>query len=276
MTIDNVKNMPDLPHTDDVGIITDNFVTYYGQLYCDKPVNMPNLDRMIGNLTLKLDEEDASVLGAPINMNKVREVLKKVPRAKPPGTDSLPYKIYRALRGPAAIAIAKIANLVTDMESQPDSWMDISVAVLPKEEDSYSTHKFRPISLLNNDYKIVMRVWANRMGPILSKRIGHHQRGFIPSQDGRENIINVQLLIDLINAQNEEGAVIFLDQEMTFDMVSFTAINQIFEKLEWPSRFQSLMHTVYKKDHVKAKIRVNGKLSDKACHIKRVLFPDTC
>ena len=74
------------------------------------------------------------------------------------------------------------------MEAQPDSWLDISVAVLPKEEDSYSTHKFCPISLLNNDYKIVMRVWANRMGPILSKWIGHHQLGFIPTQDGRENI----------------------------------------------------------------------------------------
>ena len=50
-------------------------------------------------------------------------------------------------------------------------------------------------------------------------------------------------------------------------MVSFTAINQIFKKLEWPTRCRSLVHTVYKKDQVKAKIRVNGKLSDKACHI---------
>ena len=56
------------------------------------------------------------------------------------------------------MAIAKIANLVTDLEKQPDSWLDINVAVLPREEDSYSTHKFRPMSLLNNDYKIVMRV----------------------------------------------------------------------------------------------------------------------
>ena len=67
------------------------------------------------------------------------------------------------------MAIAKIANLVTDLEKQPDSWLDIDVAVLPKEEDSYSTHKFQPISLLNNDYKIVMRVWANRMGLSLRK-----------------------------------------------------------------------------------------------------------
>ena len=91
-------------------------------------------------------------------MNEVREVLRNVPRGKTPGPDLLPYEIYRALPGLAATAIAKIANLVTEMESQPDSWLDISVAVLPKEEDSYSTHKFCPISLLNNDYKIVMRV----------------------------------------------------------------------------------------------------------------------
>ena len=30
MTIDNVKNMPNLSHTDNVGIIMDNFVSYYG------------------------------------------------------------------------------------------------------------------------------------------------------------------------------------------------------------------------------------------------------
>jgi hypothetical protein len=40
--------------------------------------------------------------------------------------------------------------------------------------------------------------------------IGEHQQGFIPGRDGRENIINVQLIIDLINAKNEEGAMVFL------------------------------------------------------------------
>ena len=97
---------------------------------------------MIDNLTLKLDEIDAATLGTPITMNKVREVLGKVTRAKTPGPDALPYEIYRTLLGPAAMAIAKIANLVTDLETQPDSWLDINVAFLPKEEDSYSTHKF--------------------------------------------------------------------------------------------------------------------------------------
>ena len=51
MTITNVKNMPDLPRTDNVGTIMGNFVSYYGELYCDRPVDMLTLDRMICNLT---------------------------------------------------------------------------------------------------------------------------------------------------------------------------------------------------------------------------------
>ena len=121
MTIDTVKNVADLPCTDDMGIIMDNFVKHYGELYCDKPVNTHVLNRMIDNLTLRLDKEDAATLGAPISMNKVREVLDNVPRAKTPGPDSLPFKIYRALPGPAALAIAKKTNLTTDLKSQPDT-----------------------------------------------------------------------------------------------------------------------------------------------------------
>ena len=98
MTIDNVKDKPDLPRTDDVGTIMENFVSYYGELYRDKPVNIPTLDGMIDNLTLKLDEADMASLEVPIGTNEVREVLGKVPKAKSPGPDALPYEIYRALR----------------------------------------------------------------------------------------------------------------------------------------------------------------------------------
>jgi hypothetical protein len=56
------------------------------------------------------------------------------------------------------------------------SWAQILVSVLPKEEDSYSMHKSHPISLFNTDYKMVMRVWANRLGPILATTKGFHPR----------------------------------------------------------------------------------------------------
>jgi hypothetical protein len=108
---------------------------------------------------------------------------------------------------------------------------------------------------------MVIRVWANRLGPILAKKIGHHQRGFIPGRDGRENIINVQIIIDLINAHQENRAVAFLDQEKAFDMVSFTTINTVFTKLNWLERFRALLSTVYYSNKIRAKVKANGTTS---------------
>jgi hypothetical protein len=105
-----------------------------------------------------------------------------------------------------------------------------------------------------------MRVWANRLGPILANKIGH-QRGFIPGRDGRENIINVQMIIDLLNARNEEGAVAFLDQERAFDIVSFTTINTVFTKLNRPDRFRAVLQTTYHKNHIRARVKANGIIS---------------
>jgi hypothetical protein len=137
----------------------------------------------------------------------------------------------------------------------------IVIAVLPKEADLYSMHKFCPISLLNITYKLVMSVWANRLGPILARKISHHQRGFIPGRDGRENIVNVQMVIDMINAKNEEGAVAFLDQEKAGNMGSFTTINAIFAKLNWPERFRAVLSRTYWNKHIWAKVKANGSTS---------------
>jgi hypothetical protein len=93
-------------------------------------------------------------------------------------------RVHKEVPKEAVEALMGIGNLVPKLKAQPASWLQITILVLPKEADSYTTHKFCLISLLNTDYKIVMRVWANRLGPILARKIGHHQRGFILGRDG--------------------------------------------------------------------------------------------
>jgi hypothetical protein len=59
-----------------------------------------------------------------------------------------------------------------------------------------------------------------------------------------------QMIIDLINAKNEKGAIAFLDQEKAFNMVSFTTINSVFTKLNWPDRFRAILQTTYCKNRI--------------------------
>ena len=159
----------------------------------------------------------------PIKPAEVKRAIVGSPNNKSPGSDTLPYECWKINPTATAQLVSTIGNMVADKASQPDSWREIIISALNKVEDPYSTHLYRPISLLNTDYKTVMRCWANRLGPILADKIGHHQRGFIPGRDGRDNIINVQLITDLLNARSEEGAILFLDQEKAFDMVSYSS-----------------------------------------------------
>jgi hypothetical protein len=90
MTIDMVKNQPHLPRTDDVNVILHNFVEYYSKLYEHKRIYPVALNRLIKNLTLMLDVEEAEELDKPIIDKDMLAALIATPKGKSPGTDRLP------------------------------------------------------------------------------------------------------------------------------------------------------------------------------------------
>jgi hypothetical protein len=95
MIIDNVKDQPHLPRMDDINIILHNFVEYYSKLYEHKRICPVVLDRLIKNLTLTLDTEEAEELDKPITDKDMLAALIATPKGKSPGTDCLPYECYK-------------------------------------------------------------------------------------------------------------------------------------------------------------------------------------
>ena len=85
----------------------------------------------------------------------------------------------------------KIFNFVieTATNSHVADELNISkIALLPKSEDRSRIQNFRPISLLNTPYKIVAKVYANRMKPLLHNWILPSQTGFIPNRCILDNV----------------------------------------------------------------------------------------
>jgi hypothetical protein len=95
MTIDNVKNKPDLLRTDDINIILQNFVEYYAKLYEHKGVCLMALAKLIANLTLNLDDKEVEKLEAPIKESEMLRALVDIPKGKSPGMDQLLYECYK-------------------------------------------------------------------------------------------------------------------------------------------------------------------------------------
>jgi hypothetical protein len=121
MTIDNVKDQPDLPRTDDINTILHNFVEYYSKLYKHKKVCSVALNRLIKNLTFMLDAEEAEKLNKLIMNKEMLAALINTPKGKFLEKDCLPYECYKEVPEKAAAALMGISNLVPKLKAQPAS-----------------------------------------------------------------------------------------------------------------------------------------------------------
>lgn len=71
------------------------------------------------------------------------------------------------------------------------------ITLIPKpEKDRNCLENWRPITLLNNDYKIFALVFANRLKEVLDTIIDESQSGFMRK---RHNANNIRLVLDLLD-----------------------------------------------------------------------------
>ena len=104
---------------------------------------------------------------------------------------------------------------------------------------------WRPISLLNIDYKILAHVLANRLKTVIKELIHTDQNGYIK---GRNIAYNIRLIQDVINhfeADNIEGAVVFLDFQKAFDTINHNFLCATLEKFNFGNSFIKWVKTIY-------------------------------
>lgn len=86
-------------------------------------------------------------------------------------------------------------------------------------KDKKLLDNFKPITLLNTDYKLLSGCIASRMKTSLSQIINETQSGFL---SGRSIHNNIRLVLDLIDYSHlflESGFIEFLDFDKAFDSV---------------------------------------------------------
>lgn len=94
-----------------------------------------------------------------------------------------------------------------------------SVALLPKVNNPSSVDQFRPIGLCNVSYKIISKILANRLEPLLSRLISTTQSTFIPNRTIQDNsITTVEIMHSMKHKFEKAGLMaIKLDMAQAYD-----------------------------------------------------------
>ena len=112
-------------------------------------------------------EEHNTELLQPLTMEEVHKAMKELLAGKTPRVDSIHVQFYQELWDDIR---PDIFNFVTEATTQAHITEELNIskiAPLPKSKDKSKIQNYRPISLLNTLYKVVAKVYAFMMKPLL-------------------------------------------------------------------------------------------------------------
>ena len=102
----------------------------------------------------------------------------------------------------------------------PQSMQTAIISLLPKPgKDHQDVNNYRPLSLLNNDYKLFAKILAKRLEKTVSTLIHLDQVGFIPGQLLSNNMRRLMQIMQVASSLPHPVIAVSLDAEKAFDCI---------------------------------------------------------
>ena len=158
------------------------------------------------------------------------EALNGMATEKTPGTDDLPCEFYKVFWKDIGKTLTEALNFSYQKGKLAVSQRRGIVELVPKKDaDPNLIKNWRPLTLLNCDYKIASKTIANRIKMVLPEVTSEDQSGFIKNRCISDNIRKLDSAIKYSENKGLHGLLLFLDFEKAFRL-SFWHVRVVIHK----------------------------------------------
>ena len=159
----------------------------------------------------------------------------------------------------------------------------LSIAIInlipKKDKDLIFLKNWRPVSLLNTDYKILTKALASRLKKVIGHLIHEDQVGYIKGRFIGESIRTIDDLMVLAENKHISGFITLIDFDKAFDSIEWPFLFKCLKIFNFEDNFISWIRILY--TNIKSCVGNNGYYSDKfdvlrsvrqGCPISALLF----
>jgi hypothetical protein len=237
---------------------------FYSHLYQENTdiINNTEINTFISdNYVPKIKEDIKKTMDEPITEKEILYSLKSLKNNKSPGTDGLTTEFFKFFW-------SDIKELLLNSYTYSLNYGNLSceqkrgiISLIPKKDkDRHSLSNWRPLTLLNTDYKILSKAIANRIKEQLPDIISEDQNGFIKGRYIGINIRKIEDVLQFTNNYDIPGYIMNLDFEKAFDTIKWSSIYDSLRMFNFGENMIRYINTLY--NNISSCVINNGSISE--------------
>ncbi|OJT14670.1 Transposon TX1 uncharacterized 149 kDa protein [Trametes pubescens] len=215
----------------------------------------------IESLTVRITPDQAAGMAARIDREDCEMALKFAKSGTAPGLDGIQYEVWKTVharfvedsrhQGRSTFdALAIVQAAMNDIQDHgvcgttgfAEGWMS---PIYKEKGDRARVVNYRPITLLNTDYKLLSKVLALRLAAVAPDIVHPAQAGFVPGRRLRNHTQLARMMIAWAEAKEVNGAIVALDQEKAYDKISHDYLWRVLECFGVPKEFTEIIKSLY-------------------------------
>ena len=240
--------------------IVSAFQNYYEDLYSARDVDTLAEDFVKDVPQVSLEHQEA--LEHSITLEEIKAALEGMENNKSPGPDGLTKELYAKFFDTLGPWLVKVIQYIFDRTELTDTMKLSYITLICKNEDApHLCKNYRPISLLNVDYKIITKVLSNRLRNVMPSIIHSDQTCSVKDRSIQDNNHYLRDIINEMNAENLSGGLVLsLDQEKAFDRIDHRYLLNLMLKFGFGPKFCRWISILY--NDIQSSVIVNQHISE--------------
>lgn len=198
----------------------------------------------------QITDLDKQRLERPLSSEELKSALNQLNRNKCPGTDGITVEVYHMFwEDIQDLFCACIHQCIREGHFTTEQQRGVISLIPKKDADRRFVRNWRPITLLNTDYKIVTKAIAMRLQSCIKTIIHSDQTGFVKTRYIGSNLRTIQDVIDftqMADTPDSDPYILSFDYEKAFDSVQWSIIRKALEIFGFGQSFRNLIGMILK------------------------------